>query len=60
MEVTVLPSPETVGVVAVTRINLPRRRAKAGSERSSSFIFPAAEPSGSKYLSGKPSLAAIC
>ena len=40
MAVTVLPSPETVGDVAVTRINFPRR-VNAGSASSSRRIFRA-------------------
>ena len=51
-------SPAAVGVVAVTRISLPRRL-KAGSDSSSSLTLPLAEPRGSKYLSGISSLRAI-
>src|SRR5215469_358924 len=57
MEVTVLPSPAAVGVVAVTTISLPRRW-KVGSERSSSRTLPLSEPICSKYLLGSSSLRA--
>jgi len=43
MEVTVLPSPAAVGVVAVTMINFPRRL-KVGSDSSSSLTFPLFDP----------------
>ncbi len=47
MEVTVLPSPEAVGVVAVTRISLPRG-GNSGSDNKSSLSLAPVRPMGSK------------
>ena len=58
MEVTVLPSPEAVGVVAVTRISFPFA-GNAGSERRSSRSLAPYLPIGSKYFSGKFKLRAM-
>src|SRR5215813_14570347 len=57
MAVTVLPSPEAVGEVAVTRMSLPRRL-NWGSSSSSRRTLPLVRPSGSKYSSGILSLRA--
>ena len=57
MVLTVLPSPLVVGVIAVTRISLPRRVGKRS--RASSRIFAVYRPYGSSRSSGRPSVAAI-
>src|SRR5260370_34935951 len=58
MEVTVLPSPEAVGVVAVTRISFPRG-GNAASESKSSFNLGPERPMGSKKALGGLSLRAV-
>src|SRR3984957_20154997 len=58
IDVTVLPSPETVGVVAVTRISLPPRL-NLPSFSSSRLNFPLTGLRFSYRSSGKSSLAAI-